>query len=92
MRQPACWLSQKCNAACHGMPITAPVLSLPPNFQPLIKRSNAMRIAKSLGTLTLAAWLILQGLMHFIHLSFSGIGMVTGGLAVTAGVLLILGL
>lgn len=51
-----------------------------------------MRISKSLGTLLLAVWLILHGLIQFIHLSFSGLGMVMGGLAVAAGALLILGL
>ena len=51
-----------------------------------------MRITRSLGTLLLAIWLILTGLTHFIHLSFSGLGMIMGGLAAAAGVLLILGL
>ena len=51
-----------------------------------------MRITRSLGSLLLAIWLIINGLMHFIHLSFSGMGLVLGGLAIAAGVLLILGL
>lgn len=51
-----------------------------------------MRITKSLGSLLLAIWLILNGLMHFIHLNFSGMSMVMAALAVAAGVLLILGL
>lgn len=50
-----------------------------------------MRITKSVGSLLLAIWLIINGLTHFIHLSFSGMGLILGGLAIGAGVLLILG-
>jgi hypothetical protein len=55
-------------------------------------RSHAMRITRSLGSLLLAIWLIITGLTHFIHLSFSGMSLILGGLAIAAGVLLILGL
>ncbi|HKB60326.1 MAG TPA: hypothetical protein VKC56_09825 [Gallionellaceae bacterium] len=51
-----------------------------------------MRITRSLGMLLLAVWLIINGLAHFIHLHFSGMGLIMDGLSVAAGVLLILGL
>ncbi len=51
-----------------------------------------MRITRSLGSLLLAIWLIITGLTHFIHLSFSGMSLILGGVAIAAGVLLILGL
>ncbi len=51
-----------------------------------------MRITRSLGSRLLAIWLIINGLTHFIHLSFSGMNLVLGGLAIAAGVLIILGL
>ncbi len=54
-------------------------------------RSNIMRITRSLGSLLLAIYLIITGLTHFIHLSFSGMSLILGGLAIGAGVLLILG-
>ncbi len=47
---------------------------------------------RSIGVLLLAAWLIVTGLAHILHLSFSGMGTVMAGIAVAAGVLIILGL
>ncbi len=47
---------------------------------------------RSFGTLALGAWLILNGLSHLLHLSFSGMSMLMAILATAAGVLLILGL
>jgi len=46
---------------------------------------------KSLGTLLLGAWLILDGLTALIHLSFSGLSLISGILALAAGVCIILG-
>ena len=51
-----------------------------------------MRLTRSFGTLLLAGWLIINGLTHFIHLSFSGMGMIMAGIGTAAGILLILGL
>jgi len=51
-----------------------------------------MRLTRSLGTLLLASWLIINGLIHFIHLNFSHMSDITYGIAVVAGILLILGL
>lgn len=47
---------------------------------------------RSIGVLLLAAWLIVTGLAHILHLGFSGMGTVMAGIAVAAGVLIILGL
>lgn len=51
-----------------------------------------MKIARSLGLLLLAIWLILSGLIPLLHLSFAGLGTIKAVLAVSAGVLLLLGL
>jgi hypothetical protein len=47
---------------------------------------------RSIGVLLLAAWLIITGLAHILHLSFSGMGTVMAILATASGVLLVLGL
>ena len=47
---------------------------------------------RSIGVLLLGAWLILTGLAHLLHLSFSGMGTLMAILATAAGVLLVLGL
>lgn len=47
---------------------------------------------RTFGTLLLGAWLILGGLAHLLHLSFSGMGTLMAGLATASGILLVLGL
>jgi hypothetical protein len=47
---------------------------------------------RSFGVLLLGTWLILTGLAHLLHFSFSGMGTVMAILATAAGVLIILGL
>jgi len=47
---------------------------------------------RSFGLLLLAAWLIVTGLAHLLHFSFSGMSTVMAVVAVAAGVLLVLGL
>ena len=47
---------------------------------------------RTIGTLLLAAWLIVTGLAHILHLSFSGMGTIMSGVAIAAGVMIILGL
>lgn len=50
------------------------------------------RIAnRNLGLLTLAIYLILVGAVQLVGLSFEGLSIISGLLAVVAGVLLILG-
>lgn len=47
---------------------------------------------RTLGVVLLGIWLIVSGLAHIMHLSFSGMGTIMAILAIAAGVLLILGL
>lgn len=49
------------------------------------------RSKSGLGTLLLAVWLILTGLTQLIGLSFYGLWLILGALAIAAGVLLLLG-
>ena len=46
---------------------------------------------KSLGSLLLGAWLILNGLGSLIHLRFSGLSLIAANLALAAGVCIIIG-
>ena len=50
-----------------------------------------MKINRNLGMLLLAIWLILEGLVSLLGLSFSGIGLLLGILALAAGVAILLG-
>ena len=50
-----------------------------------------IKIKGNLGMLLLAILLILQGLVSLLGLSFSGIGMILGILALAAGIALLLG-
>ena len=46
---------------------------------------------RNFGILLLGIWLILSGLLPFLHLGFSGLGVIMQVLAIAAGVLLLLG-
>ncbi len=46
---------------------------------------------RSIGVLLLATWLILTGLAHILHFSFSGMGTIMAVLAVAAGILIVMG-
>lgn len=50
-----------------------------------------MKLSRNLAFFLLGAWLILNGLISMIHLSFSGLGLIMSILAVAAGALLIIG-
>lgn len=50
-----------------------------------------MKIPKNLGMLLLGIWLILSGLIPLLSLSFSGLGTLMAGLAIAAGVCIIIG-
>lgn len=50
-----------------------------------------MKFTKNLGFLFLGAWLILNGLMSLVHLSFSGLSIIMAVLALGAGIFLIIG-
>lgn len=50
-----------------------------------------MKLSRNMAFFLLGAWLILNGLMSIIHLSFSGLSLILSILALAAGVLLIVG-
>ena len=50
-----------------------------------------MRLTRNIGTLLLAIWLVLTGLVPLLNLSFSGLGTLMAILAVAAGVLIAVG-
>lgn len=47
---------------------------------------------RSIGVLLLGIWLIVTGLAHILHFSFSGMSIVMSVVAIAAGTLIILGL
>lgn len=46
---------------------------------------------RSIGVLLLAVWLIVTGLAHILHFSFSGMGTIMAVVAIAAGILIIMG-
>ncbi len=48
-------------------------------------------MTRNIGVLLLAAWLILTGLIAIVGLSFSGLPIIMAGLAIGAGVFLLIG-
>ena len=50
-----------------------------------------MTMTKNLGMILLSIWLILTGLITLIGLSFQGLHVVMGVLAIAAGVMIVLG-
>ncbi len=46
---------------------------------------------KNLGMLLLAIWLILSGLINLIGLTFGGLPIIMGVLAIAAGILILMG-
>ena len=49
------------------------------------------RFTKNIGMLLLAIWLILTGLIALFNLSFNGLGLIMGLLAIAAGIFILLG-
>lgn len=47
-----------------------------------------MRLSKNLGMILLSIWLILTGLIALLNLSFEGLPILMGILAIAAGILL----
>lgn len=45
---------------------------------------------KNLGMLLLGVWLVVNGLMHFVHITFVNMGSVLAVLALAAGALILL--
>lgn len=50
-----------------------------------------MNITKNLGMLLLAIWLVLNGLISLLGLSFVGLGLLMGILAIAAGISIFMG-
>ena len=48
-----------------------------------------MKFPKNLGLLLMGAWLILTGLIEVVHLSFSGLRVIMGIIALAAGLLIV---
>lgn len=49
------------------------------------------RFTKNIGMLLLAIWLILTGLIALFSLSFEGLGVIMGLLAIASGIFILLG-
>jgi len=49
------------------------------------------RFTKNIGMLLLSIWLILYGLIALFSLSFSGLGIIMGLLAIGAGIFILIG-
>jgi len=49
------------------------------------------RFTKNIGMLLLSIWLILTGLIALFSLSFNGLGVIMGLLAIAAGIFILLG-
>ncbi len=49
------------------------------------------RFTRNIGMLLLAIWLILTGLIALFGLSFNGLGIIMGVLAIAAGIFILLG-
>jgi hypothetical protein len=49
------------------------------------------RFTKNIGMLLLAIWLILTGLIALFSLSFEGLGLIMGLLAIVSGIFILLG-
>ncbi len=54
-------------------------------------RRVRFRGTENLGFLLLAIWLILEGLISLFALSFTGLGIIMGILALAAGILILIG-
>jgi hypothetical protein len=50
-----------------------------------------MKLKQKLGMLLLSVWLILTGLIALLNMSFQGLSLIMGLLAIAAGALLLLG-
>ncbi len=49
------------------------------------------RYTKNIGMLLLAIWLVLYGLISLFSLSFNGLGLIMGLLAIAAGIFIFIG-
>jgi hypothetical protein len=56
----------------------------------MFERSKSMHITHNIGFLLLAIWLILTGLIALLGLSFAGLGIIMGILAIAAGIFILI--
>ena len=49
-----------------------------------------MKLMKNLGMLLLGIWLVLSGLITLVGLSFQGLAIIMGVLAIAAGILILI--
>ena len=68
-----------------------PAIAVPFNATQKEGPRMATTMTKNLGMLLLGVWLILSGLLPLLNLSFSGVGIIMGVLAIAAGVLILIG-
>ncbi|MEQ1913595.1 MAG: hypothetical protein ABL855_00745, partial [Sideroxydans sp.] len=61
-------------------------------FDSVIFFTIGVSMKRTIGTLLMAAWLVVTGLSHLLHLSFTGMSTIMSGVAIAAGVMIILGL
>ncbi len=54
-------------------------------------RRDRIRLGENWGFLLLAIWLILTGLIQLLSLSFTGLSIIMGLLALAAGILILIG-
>ena len=52
---------------------------------------RSVKLTKNLGMLLLGIWLVVTGLLQFIHLPITDIGTILALLAIAAGVLILIG-
>jgi hypothetical protein len=52
---------------------------------------NHMKLTKNMGMLLLGIWLIVTGLLHVVSIPIAAIGTILALLAITAGVLILVG-
>jgi hypothetical protein len=55
------------------------------------EEENIMKLTKNMGMLLLAVWLIVTGLLHVVSIPIAAIGTILALLAITAGVLILIG-
>jgi hypothetical protein len=60
-------------------------------LQHCIRGGPQMRLTKNVGMLLLAIWLILASLVSLFHLSFAGMALIMGIIALVAGIFILVG-
>jgi len=77
------------NLSFIGSDLILPILAIVTGILLLVGRGK-IKLSRSLGILLLSIWLILYGLLPLLRISFPADGVVLGGIAIAAGVLLLI--